>query len=944
MAPAPGDEHASLEAAVADAEAEVRAGRWLDALARYRDILRTRLDRFGSRPGTAPQLTAADAIIVERLADISIVTGHPAQAAKLFKGLAATFRQADNRFAADLIALKLLHIAISGGDRPGIESTLAGMAGTIGDFNQIAFDSSGIAEFEDACQWPRADPADRALFFAHFFLEAGRLFAWLGHFSDADAALRRSLHHAGGIESATFRSLAESARLELDAAALACGDLPPAREHLAALGDDSSASHLGHEVRYRELTAQAALLAGDFGQAEQSLIAARAICIRHRLTAASATAALNLVHVLVLVNRTVEAEGLLREAEAAAASLEDASLAMRVRGLAAFVAARRRSGCAGVPVAPSNSELWGMADPSDPTEDREEGSFELGYAGGTSLFDRLADYTLGFYHLLERNQLKEAGAWLAQMNAVFGSGDSPLIALRVALLEGMLAYYTRDYPAATALLDRLRGEFRRRGLRHDWWQVNCFRLWTQARLGEDGASRAELLAETQGLLAAMGAGLPPEKRTLFELNKWSEEEAHLAARIDAMAAADKAARAQRWPRRWLSRWRVLASLDALVASLDERRMALVRPSGPATRKAWWHRLLFHPRACLTVSFGIFPDRVLVVREGFLRFDFAVMPVTRLRVRELVRGWHEAVAAGPAQTPDALRNAAELSAHLGFAKLIGTTRKLRELRLVPDDALHGFPFAALRLSGRFLVENVAVICDATHVWHSGASRNSPSRTALIAAMSLPCGRLPALPGVHREAASVARRFAAGGFMLKELIDGEATPAAIRSALPLARVAHVACHGIFARDDLRGTGLIFAPGLPDGLLSLMDLAAMPLESLDHITLTSCWSADNYILPGRHLVSLPQILRRAGARSVVASLWPVDDETAAAFHEYFYGQCLHHGPAEALRRTQLACIRGEIQLGGSTADDPFHWAGFALYGGAGSRRAILGVRTRR
>ena len=930
------DEHAQLQSAVDAAESEARAGRWPQALARYRKILRARLDRFDDLPRAGPFLTSADAFIIERLADLSVPTGHPEQAAKLFKALVLVLRQAGNGFMADFVALKVLHLAISDGDRPSIESALAGLFGTIGPFDQIAFDSAGFADFERRCQWLQVNSGDRALFFAHFFLESGRLLAWLGQYSEAQAALHRSLHHAGSTEPSVFENLNASVCLELASGLLACGEVPTARKRLSAVHNTSA--HPGHIERYHELTAQEALLTGDLGRAVEAFNTVRALCLQQGFAAAAASTALNLAHILVLLNRTVEAEQLISEAQTSADALENGSLSERSKRLAYLVAARRRSGFAGVPTAPSNAELWGEAEPARKVEVREEGPFELGAAGGANLIERLTDYTLGFYYQIEHNNLEEATAWLAQMDEVFGPSDSPLVTLRLDLLRAMLDYYQGEYHAAAVRLDDVRHEFRQRGLRHDLWQANCFRLWCQARLGEAAEQHTSLLDETQDLLKAMSRSLPEEERAVFELNKWSEDEVLLAARIDTLAAAFKSAQQLSWLKRLQAYLRALWELDDLVAALDQRRAALMSSTKPPRRLAWWHRLFFHSKRSLTLSFLVLPDRTFVVREGFLRFDFVVAPVTRLRLREIVRGWHESVAAGPAHTPEALRCAAELSAHLGLASLIASGRPLRQLRVIPDDSLHGFPFAALRQYGRFLAEDCALVCDSSHVPHQASSAEPSGRRALVAAMSLPSDGFPELPGVRREADLVARRFAESGLQVKQLLDTQATRAALCLELQCVGVAHIACHGVFARDDMRRTGLVFAPGMPTGLLHLMDIVALSLASLRHITLSSCWSADNYLLPGRHVFSLPQFLRRAGVGSILASLWPVDDATAAAFHEHFYEQCLHHTPVEALNLTQVAFLRRTIQPFGQPADDPYYWAGFTLYGAPCSRSAVL------
>jgi hypothetical protein len=66
-------------------------------------------------------------------------------------------------------------------------------------------------------------------------------------------------------------------------------------------------------------------------------------------------------------------------------------------------------------------------------------------------------------------------------------------------------------------------------------------------------------------------------------------------------------------------------------------------------------------------------------------------------------------------------------------------------------------------------------------------------------------------------------------------------------------------------------------------------------------------------------------AGASSVVASLWSVDDEATAELMKRFYANMLQHGmmPAAALRAAQNS-IRQEPQW-----RSPYYWAAFTLQG---------------
>ena len=97
-----------------------------------------------------------------------------------------------------------------------------------------------------------------------------------------------------------------------------------------------------------------------------------------------------------------------------------------------------------------------------------------------------------------------------------------------------------------------------------------------------------------------------------------------------------------------------------------------------------------------------------------------------------------------------------------------------------------------------------------------------------------------------------------------------------------------------------------------------------------LASCWSADNFILPGRTVLSLPQTLCAAGAHSVLSSLWPVDDALAAAFVRRFYEHARRGPRDEALRQTQLDCVANRLFPNEETnTADVFCWACFTLSG---------------
>jgi len=92
---------------------------------------------------------------------------------------------------------------------------------------------------------------------------------------------------------------------------------------------------------------------------------------------------------------------------------------------------------------------------------------------------------------------------------------------------------------------------------------------------------------------------------------------------------------------------------------------------------------------------------------------------------------------------------------------------------------------------------------------------------------------------------------------------------------------------------------------------------------VTLSACQSAGANV-PGEGLVGLTWAVLSAGAKSVVASLWPVAYRPTSTLMEKFYLN-LHEGqpPAQALHKAKLQMIRDP-----KIKASPFEWAAFQLY----------------
>jgi CHAT domain-containing protein/tetratricopeptide (TPR) repeat protein len=146
----------------------------------------------------------------------------------------------------------------------------------------------------------------------------------------------------------------------------------------------------------------------------------------------------------------------------------------------------------------------------------------------------------------------------------------------------------------------------------------------------------------------------------------------------------------------------------------------------------------------------------------------------------------------------------------------------------------------------------------------------------------------------------------------------------------RFLHFATHGIInsARPELSGLvlSLVDAQGRPqDGLLTSLDTFDLKL-SADVVVLSGCRTALGREVRGEGIIGLTRGLMYAGARGVLASLWPVHDRATASLMSAFYEGMLgprRLPPPAALREAQLKLMKTPRW------SSPYYWAAFQLQG---------------
>ena len=118
-----------------------------------------------------------------------------------------------------------------------------------------------------------------------------------------------------------------------------------------------------------------------------------------------------------------------------------------------------------------------------------------------------------------------------------------------------------------------------------------------------------------------------------------------------------------------------------------------------------------------------------------------------------------------------------------------------------------------------------------------------------------------------------------------------------------------------------------GINDGILTAQEIANTDLSSLDLCVLSACQTAQGDI-SGEGVFGLQRGFKKAGAQSILMSLWKVDDEATCLLMTEFYRNWIGEGKTkhDALE-TAKKTVRSHKEKGW---DDPKYWAAFILLDG--------------
>jgi CHAT domain-containing protein/tetratricopeptide (TPR) repeat protein len=238
------------------------------------------------------------------------------------------------------------------------------------------------------------------------------------------------------------------------------------------------------------------------------------------------------------------------------------------------------------------------------------------------------------------------------------------------------------------------------------------------------------------------------------------------------------------------------------------------------------------------------------------------------------------------------------------------------------------------------------------------------------------RFSALPAAAREAQDVATLWktlsVTGSAAAETLIGAAATESAVKHLGPGSRILHLATHGFFLGDEcaspLDGAravgGLVSGPTSPnarrsamappenplvlsglalaganlraaagadedDGILTAEEVASLNLTGVEWAVLSACDTGLGLIRAGEGVLGLRRAFHLAGARTVIMSLWSVEDRATRQWMQTLYSSRLEsrRSTADAVRDAALAVLRERRARG--LSGHPFFWAGFVAAG---------------
>ncbi len=158
----------------------------------------------------------------------------------------------------------------------------------------------------------------------------------------------------------------------------------------------------------------------------------------------------------------------------------------------------------------------------------------------------------------------------------------------------------------------------------------------------------------------------------------------------------------------------------------------------------------------------------------------------------------------------------------------------------------------------------------------------------------------------------------------LTEDAATEEKAKSSLNNNKYVHFATHGILDYTNFKNSYLKFAAtNQEDGKLTIEEVKSLDITDCELVTLSACETAISQELKKGWYVSPANSFLINNVKTVVASLWSVDDNATSILMKEFYTNLQTMGKADALRKAQATLSKDPKYV------HPFYWGAFVMYG---------------
>jgi len=327
-----------------------------------------------------------------------------------------------------------------------------------------------------------------------------------------------------------------------------------------------------------------------------------------------------------------------------------------------------------------------------------------------------------------------------------------------------------------------------------------------------------------------------------------------------------------------------------------------------------------PSKVQVVEYTLLPKRLLIWVVTGSQFHTRSIPIDGPTLEEKVRDFLGKLRAESPITKDS----EEL-----FKFLIEPIESLLNrdlpLAIIPDRALHGLPFGALkRPQGGYLISDYRFIVSPTLTHLLAVNAGSPKRDTMTA-FGPSVNATPYLPEI-KAVKNFYRKFSS-------FTGPEVTKAAFLNEMEHASVFHYAGHSARdAVDPLRSSILLDGEDYGPNTVTAVDIATHRLQQNAVVVLSSCDSSVGNSKDGIGMRGLTSAFLIGGAGSVVGSLWPVESNSTSdlmiRFHRAFAEEGL--SVAESLQKAQRSFIETF-----PSRTHPYYWSGFVVTGNLSALR---------